>query len=129
MADRLQWTRGTSLTVRILAVNVIVLGLLAGSLFYLDSYRNQLIRERFKLARSEAEIVSDALAETPSAGRRALLARIAQEHSLRLRLYDAKGRLTIDSHIKRLRRKFRGVDPGFGGIETLYGAGYSFADS
>ena len=97
MTDRLQWTRGTSLTVRILAVNVIVLGLLAGSLFYLDSYRNQLIRERFKLARSEAEIVSDALAETPSAGRRALLARIAQEHSLRLRLYDAKGRLTIDT--------------------------------
>jgi two-component system response regulator ChvI len=36
---------------------------------------------------------------------------------------------TIDSHIKRLRRKFREVDPGFGAIETLYGAGYSFADS
>jgi two-component system response regulator ChvI len=36
---------------------------------------------------------------------------------------------TIDSHIKRLRRKFREVDPQFSGIETLYGAGYSFADS
>lgn len=35
---------------------------------------------------------------------------------------------TIDSHIKRLRRKFRAVDAGFGAIETLYGAGYSFAD-
>lgn len=35
---------------------------------------------------------------------------------------------TIDSHIKRLRRKFRAVDPEFGAIETLYGAGYSFAD-
>jgi two-component system, OmpR family, response regulator ChvI len=35
---------------------------------------------------------------------------------------------TIDSHIKRLRRKFRAVDPQFSGIETLYGAGYSFAD-
>ncbi len=35
---------------------------------------------------------------------------------------------TIDSHIKRLRRKFREVDGGFGGIETLYGAGYSFSD-
>jgi len=35
---------------------------------------------------------------------------------------------TIDSHIKRLRRKFRLVDPHFGAIETLYGAGYSFAD-
>jgi two-component system, OmpR family, response regulator ChvI len=35
---------------------------------------------------------------------------------------------TIDSHIKRLRRKFRGVDPEFSAIDTLYGAGYSFAD-
>jgi two-component system response regulator ChvI len=35
---------------------------------------------------------------------------------------------TVDSHIKRLRRKFRAVDPEFGGIETLYGAGYSFSD-
>ncbi|MEQ1495681.1 MAG: response regulator transcription factor [Novosphingobium sp.] len=35
---------------------------------------------------------------------------------------------TIDSHIKRLRRKFRAADREFGAIETLYGAGYSFAD-
>lgn len=35
---------------------------------------------------------------------------------------------TVDSHIKRLRRKFRAVDPQFGAIETLYGAGYSFID-
>jgi two-component system response regulator ChvI len=35
---------------------------------------------------------------------------------------------TVDSHIKRLRRKFRAVDSGFEAIETLYGAGYSFSD-
>jgi two-component system, OmpR family, response regulator ChvI len=35
---------------------------------------------------------------------------------------------TIDSHIKRLRRKFRAADPEFSAIETLYGAGYSFTD-
>ncbi|MEW4448519.1 response regulator transcription factor [Qipengyuania sp. JC766] len=35
---------------------------------------------------------------------------------------------TVDSHIKRMRRKFRSVDPEFGAIETLYGAGYSFTD-
>ncbi len=95
--DRLFWTRRTSLTARILAVNIIVLLLIAGSLFYLDSYRKQLIAERFKLARSEAEITADALAETPASGRRALLARIGQQHHLRLRLYDVKGRLTIDT--------------------------------
>ena len=35
---------------------------------------------------------------------------------------------TIDSHIKRLRRKFRQVDGDFKGIETLYGVGYRFAE-
>ncbi|TNE32455.1 MAG: response regulator transcription factor [Alphaproteobacteria bacterium] len=35
---------------------------------------------------------------------------------------------TVDSHIKRMRRKFRQVDSTFGAIETLYGAGYSFSE-
>ena len=35
---------------------------------------------------------------------------------------------TIDSHIKRIRRKFRAVDDGFEGIETLYGVGYRFSE-
>ena len=34
---------------------------------------------------------------------------------------------TIDSHIKRIRRKFRQVDPQFDSIDTLYGAGYRFS--
>jgi two-component system response regulator ChvI len=33
---------------------------------------------------------------------------------------------TIDSHIKRLRKKFRMVDEEFDGIETLYGLGYRY---
>ena len=33
---------------------------------------------------------------------------------------------TIDSHIKRIRRKFRTVDAEFDSIETLYGVGYRF---
>jgi two-component system, OmpR family, response regulator ChvI len=35
---------------------------------------------------------------------------------------------TIDSHIKRMRRKFREVDGRFRAIETLYGVGYRFAE-
>jgi two-component system response regulator ChvI len=31
---------------------------------------------------------------------------------------------TIDSHVKRLRRKFQDVDPDFDAIESVYGAGY-----
>src|SRR5690349_6581130 len=33
---------------------------------------------------------------------------------------------TIDSHIKRIRRKFRAADPQFDAIDTLYGVGYRF---
>ena len=35
---------------------------------------------------------------------------------------------TIDSHIKRLRKKFKVVDDDFEKIETLYGVGYRFAE-
>jgi two-component system, OmpR family, response regulator ChvI len=34
---------------------------------------------------------------------------------------------TIDSHIKRIRRKFRAVDSEFDGIEAVYGIGYRFS--
>jgi two-component system response regulator ChvI len=35
---------------------------------------------------------------------------------------------TIDSHIKRLRKKFKGTDDSFDMIETLYGVGYRFKE-
>ena len=35
---------------------------------------------------------------------------------------------TIDSHIKRVRKKFREVDPAFDQIETLYGVGYKYKE-
>ncbi|KXV24017.1 response regulator transcription factor [Gluconobacter japonicus] len=35
---------------------------------------------------------------------------------------------TIDSHIKRVRKKFRQVDDSFNQIETLYGIGYRYRD-
>lgn len=36
---------------------------------------------------------------------------------------------TIDSHVKRLRKKMRLVDPEFAAIETLYGIGYRYNGS
>ena len=36
---------------------------------------------------------------------------------------------TIDSHIKRMRKKFREVDPDFDSIETLYGVGYRYRET
>ncbi len=36
---------------------------------------------------------------------------------------------TIDSHIKRLRKKFREQDDTFDSIETLYGVGYRYKEA
>ncbi|MDT8345220.1 MAG: helix-turn-helix domain-containing protein, partial [Thermohalobaculum sp.] len=36
---------------------------------------------------------------------------------------------TIDSHIKRIRKKFRDVSDEFNAIETLYGVGYRYKEA
>jgi len=108
---QLFWTRRFSLTSRILAVNLIVLGLMGASVIYLDSYRKQLIAERFKLARSEALIIADALAETPRSERNPLIARIGSEQVLRLRVYDARGRQLADSFVIADSPAFTLADP------------------
>jgi len=87
----------TSLTARILAVNLIPLLILAGSLFFLDDYRRQLLDERFKLARIEAQITAEALAGATRERQEALLIQIGKEQRMRLRIYDAEGELSADS--------------------------------
>jgi two-component system sensor histidine kinase ChvG len=106
----LGWPWRISLTARILAVNVIALMLLAGSLFYIDSYRRELFAERFRLARVEAEITATALAGRSASEQRDLMTWIGTTQHLRLRLYDAQGRLQADS-FQLAPPSFRFVDP------------------
>ena len=87
-----------SLTARILVVNILPLALLSGGLFYLDTYRTQLIDERFKLARIEAQITAEALAGATKARQEALLVQIGQEQRMRMRMFDAEGLLWADSY-------------------------------
>lgn len=89
--------RNFSLTARILVFNVIALGLLAASLFYIDNYRRQLLGERFQQARSETEIAAVALSHVAPRERLALLGAIGVSQHLRLRVYDARGELVADS--------------------------------
>lgn len=108
--DRAGWPWRISLTARILAVNIVALGLLAGSLFYIDSYRKELLSERFRLAEAEAQISAEALEQASRDRRIELLTRIAVEQSLRLRLYDAEGVLVADS-FDLAEPSYRLVDP------------------
>ncbi|MBB3033322.1 stimulus-sensing domain-containing protein [Alteriqipengyuania lutimaris] len=86
-----------SLTARILAVNILPLALLGGGIVYLDSYRAQLLDERYKLARIEAQITAEALAGATRERQDALLLQIAKEQDMRLRLFDPEGQLMADS--------------------------------
>ncbi|MFU7527800.1 stimulus-sensing domain-containing protein [Qipengyuania sp. ASV99] len=86
-----------SLTARILVVNILPLALLSGGLFYLDTYRTQLINERFKLARIEAQITAEALAGATRERQEALLVQIGREQGMRMRMFDAEGLLWADS--------------------------------
>lgn len=108
--ERLGWSRRLSLTTRILAVNIVALGLLAGSIFYLDSYRRQLLSERFSRAAAEAQIAAGALAIASRSERRELIVQIGYEQKLRLRLYGADGQLAADS-FKLAEPSFRFIDP------------------
>lgn len=95
--DRLGWSGRISLTSRILVVNILPLAMLGGGIFYLDSYRTQLLNERYKLARIEAQITAEALAGASRTRQEALLVQIGKEQRMRLRMFDAEGRLWADS--------------------------------
>ena len=93
----LQWSSRVSLTSRILAVNIFAIAILAGSFFYLDSYRTQLTEERLDQAVQSATIISAALERLPVADRAGFLTNIASENAWRLRVYDDQGARYFDS--------------------------------
>lgn len=93
----LRWSGRLSLTKRILAINIFALAILAGSLFYLDSYRQRITAARVTQAGTEARIIADALAAAPTVAREPLLARLGSDSRTRLRVYSASGAKLMDS--------------------------------
>lgn len=94
---RLSWSRRFSLRQRILAVNVVAVAILAGSLFYLDSFRNRLTQARIDQARSEAAMIANVIPALPVPARAAALARLGRDSGTRLRLYGPDGARRYDS--------------------------------
>lgn len=94
---RLSWTGRLSLTQRILAVNIFALAMLAGSLFYLDSFRTRITRDRLAQAQTEARIVAQAISVAPQELRPELLERLGESSGTHLRLYEAGGTRIMDS--------------------------------
>jgi two-component system, OmpR family, sensor histidine kinase ChvG len=93
----LGWSRNWSLTGRILAVNLFALALMAGGLFFLDSYRTRLISERQAFAESQIVLLRDAVEAAPDAAKSALLLQFAKREKVRIRLYAPDGVKSFDS--------------------------------
>lgn len=94
---RVKWTRKVAIRHRILAVNVFAILILAGSIFYLDSFRSRLTQARVGQASTEVTMIARAVAELPPERREALLVRLGQDSGSRLRIYGPGGVRIADS--------------------------------
>jgi two-component system sensor histidine kinase ChvG len=98
---QLGWSRGLSLTTRILAVNLFVLALLGAGLFFLDSYRVRLIAESENAARVQASFLASSLPLITKKNWDDYIARFGQLNLSRIRVYDQDGRKILDSFAGR----------------------------
>ncbi len=93
----LRWSRGLSLTARILAVNLFALALMGAGLFFLDSYRTRLISERQDFAESQLMTLRDGMEHAAESEHRELVSHFAARENVRVRIYDRNGAKSLDS--------------------------------
>jgi two-component system, OmpR family, sensor histidine kinase ChvG len=88
----------------------VALALVAGSIFYLDGFRSRLIDERRTQQENEVGLIATVLASAPISSRPAIIGGLGQQVRDRIRLYDNKGVLLLDSW-QLGPRTFRFADP------------------
>jgi two-component system sensor histidine kinase ChvG len=93
----LRWSRKLSLTGRILAVNLFALALMAGGLFFLDSYRARLIAERQQSATQQAIFLRQVLETAPATVKTTIVNQFANQTKSRVRIYVPNGSKILDS--------------------------------
>ena len=89
----LRWSGRLSIKRRILIVNIFALAILAGSLFYLDSFRARILETRLEQVETEVQMIATAVSAVPPGERQALLARLGSQSGTRLRLYGPAGKM------------------------------------
>lgn len=109
-----RWGPFSPLTRRILAVNVIALGILGGGILYLDQFRDNLLQRHVSDLEAQAEIIAGAIGESASGGpetrsieiepARQIIARLLGPTSSRARLFSIEGQLLADSRFLGLGR-------------------------
>jgi two-component system, OmpR family, sensor histidine kinase ChvG len=100
--------RFSTLTLRILAPNVLALGVLVGGIFYLDQYRDGLLDAKIASLQSQAEVIAGALGESALTGAEdqrhldgkisaGIIRRLVVPTLTRARLYLPSGAMLADS--------------------------------
>lgn len=93
----LRWSGRMSLTRRILAVNVLPIVLLAGSLFYLDAIRERLIDERLAHANQQAQLLATVISRIPPTQLQPEVQRLGQAMGGRVRIVGRGNETIADS--------------------------------
>ena len=111
---------GASLSRRIVAFNLVGLGLLVAGVLYLNQFRTGLIEQRTEALETQGKIIAVAVAEAAGLGpsgtkfdpvrANVVLKQLVNASGLRAQIYDRAGRLTGDT---------RNLLPGSSRIETL----------
>jgi two-component system sensor histidine kinase ChvG len=91
------WTRRISLRHRILAVNIFAVAILAGGIFYLDSFRTRLTQARLDQAQADTVMIAHMLPAIPEDARQPILIRLGRDSRSRLRVYGREGDREADS--------------------------------
>ncbi len=94
---KLRWSRGLSLTARILFVNLFAVVLVTAGLFFLDSYRERLVQERIASAKQTVSVISRNWGMIPAKNQKSFLVQIAKQTGSRIRIYDRLGNKQVDS--------------------------------
>jgi len=99
--------RISPLTFRILAINLIALGFLAGGILYIDQYQDTMIHSRIKALVKDARVMAGALGEVATVTTeqaklhlnpaKKIIARIVGVTKNRTRLFGVDGKLWLDS--------------------------------
>lgn len=80
-----------------MAVNIFAIAIIAGSLFYLDSFRSRLTQARLQQAATEVTMIARSLSQVPDPLHQRLLVRLGQDAGARLRIYGPDGAKRADS--------------------------------
>ncbi|AAV89947.1 histidine kinase [Zymomonas mobilis subsp. mobilis ZM4 = ATCC 31821] len=93
----LGWSARWSLTARILAVNIFVLLIFAGTFFYVAQYRDRLTGLQTGKYKAMVELITDNLENTPEAEWDRLIGKMGQQTGFRIRIFNSDGKRQFDS--------------------------------